>query len=192
MKVINVVRRLSIILLPLSLPLLALAGDESSHTAGHESHASQEWKNSPLVAKVRKATARYRNINTALAEQWIVGTPCVTGPQTGAMGIHLLKPERLNDGVLDAEQPEALIYEPLANGAYRLVGVEFIVPAPSWPKEPAPRPALDGHLLNFVGHPNRYGLPAFYEIHVWAWEKNPDGNFVDWNRQVSCDKQQAN
>ena len=51
------------------------------------------------------------------------------------------------------------------------------------------RPALDGHLLNFVNAPNRYGLPAFYEIHVWAWEHNPVGSFADWNTHVSCDRQ---
>ena len=48
---------------------------------------------------------------------------------------------------------------------------------------------LEGHLLNYVGEPNRYGLPAFYEIHVWAWEQNPSGSFADWNNVVSCEKQ---
>ena len=52
-------------------------------------------------------------------------------------------------------------------------------------------PAIDGHLTNYVGTPNRYGLPAFYELHVWAWEHNPNGNFADWNTTVSCDKQAA-
>ncbi len=33
----------------------------------------------------------------------------------------------ISAGVLNAEQPEALIYEPMADGAMRLVGVEFIV-----------------------------------------------------------------
>jgi len=48
---------------------------------------------------------------------------------------------------------------------------------------------LEGHLMNFVDAPNRYGLPAFYELHVWAWEHNPVGSFADWNTQVSCDQQ---
>jgi hypothetical protein len=29
--------------------------------------------------------------------------------------------------------------------------------------------------------------PALYELHVWAWRDNPNGTFVDWNPQVSCD-----
>jgi hypothetical protein len=43
-----------------------------------------------------------------------------------------------------------------------------------------------GQLLNYVGSPNRYGLPPFYELHVWAWRSNPKGVFVDWNPAVSC------
>jgi len=54
------------------------------------------------------------------------------------------------------------------------------------------RPArLDSHLFHFVGEPNRYGLPAFYELHVWAWRRNPSGTFADFNPVVSCDAQAA-
>jgi hypothetical protein len=37
-----------------------------------------------------------------------------------------------------------------------------------------------------VGAPNRYGIDAFYELHVWAWRDNPNGSFVDWNPNVHC------
>ena len=43
--------------------------------------------------------------------------------------------------------------------------------------------------MNYIGAPNRYGLPAFYELHVWAWENNPKGSFADWNTHVTCDDQ---
>ncbi len=43
-----------------------------------------------------------------------------------------------------------------------------------------------GQHFHFVGTPNRYRLPAFYELHVWAWRDNPGGDFVDWNPDVSC------
>jgi hypothetical protein len=86
------------------------------------------------------------------------------------------------------------IYEPLSGGAMRLVGVEFVVLASDWehrhPK--GGTPSLEGNLLNFVGAPNRYGLPPFYELHVWAWENNPKGSFADWNTRVSCDRQPGN
>jgi hypothetical protein len=142
----------------------------------------------PLIDKVHEATARYIDINVAFAEGWVTATPCVSGPDTGAMGVHLVLPSRISAGVLNPEQPEALIYEPMANGAMRLVGVEFIVLASVWEtNNPSGSvPALDGNLLNYIAAPNRYGLPAFYELHVWAWEHNPQGSYADWNTQVTC------
>ena len=111
----------------------------------------------PLIDQVRGATARFLNINVALAEGWVRATPCVSGPDTGAMGVHLVLPTRLNAVVLDPRQPQALIYEPMANGAMRLVGVEFIVLQGVWEASNAPPavPALDGNRINRVGSPNR-------------------------------------
>ncbi|GAC1469408.1 MAG: hypothetical protein PVSMB1_17900 [Gemmatimonadaceae bacterium] len=160
---------------------------------GISSVATQAEESAPLIDKVREATERYTDINVAIAEGWVRGTPCVSGPDTGAMGVHMVLLARINAGVLNAEQPEALIYEPLPSGAMRLVGVEFIVLASVWSKNHpngAP-PALDGNLLNYVGSPNRYGLPSFYEIHVWAWEHNPKGSFADWNTRVTCEHQRS-
>src|SRR6185295_10386526 len=140
--------------------------------------------------KVRKATAKYRDINVMFSEGgWAPATPCVSGPNSGAMGVHFVKDGRVGDGILRADQPEALIYEPLRNGAMRLVGVEFIELKDVWDSMVGEQPKLEGHLLNLVTGPNRYTLPAFYELHVWAWEDNPDGNFADWNTEVSCDRQ---
>lgn len=144
-----------------------------------------------LVDEVRGATDRYRDINVAIAEGWVQATPCVSGPDFGAMGVHFVLPSRLNDAILNAEQPEALIYEPLSNGTFRLVGVEFIVLASVWADHNpgGSPPSLNGNLLNLVAAPNRFGLPDFYELHVWAWEHNPNGSFADWNTAVSCERQ---
>jgi hypothetical protein len=163
-------------LLIMQLPLVAAAGDDPA---------------TPLVDKVRHATARYLDINEALREGFVTATPCVSGPDTGAMGVHLVLPARISAGLLDATQPQALIYEPMADGAMRLVGVEFIVLESVWVgNNPSGGvPALAGNLLNYIAAPNRYGLPAFYEIHVWAWQNNPKGSYADWNTQVTCSHQ---
>jgi hypothetical protein len=180
----SIFRRLTFILLPLAIPLAALAGQPA---------AALQSKNdlSPLVEKVRAATERYKNINVALNEGFAQATPCVSGPDFGAMGVHFVLGSRVSAGTLAADQPEALIYEPMAGGAFRFVGVEFIVLASVWTSlhPNAGPPALDGHLMNLVAAPNRYGLPEFYELHVWAWEQNPVGSFADWNTRVTCDKQ---
>jgi hypothetical protein len=44
-----------------------------------------------------------------------------------------------------------------------------------------------GQTFHFNSSPNRYGIPAFYALHVWAWKHNPHGMFVDWNPKVSCE-----
>jgi len=33
----------------------------------------------------------------------------------------------------------------------------------------------------------RFGLPAFYTLHVWAWKDNPEGTFMNGHPQASCD-----
>ena len=147
--------------------------------------------NSPLIDKVRAATARFADVQVARDEGWVQGTPCVSGPASGAMGIHYILPSRVGDGALNASEPEALIYEPRPDGTLRLVGVEYIVIAEDWASlhPQGGTPAVDGHLTHYVGAPNRYGLPAFYEMHVWAWETNPSGSFADFNTHVSCEQQ---
>ncbi len=161
----------------------------SGTAPAHDSKSSHLADYSPLVQKVRRATERYRDINVAIAEGWVAATPCVSGPNEGAMGVHFVLGARLGDGVLRADQPEALIYEPLSGGRMRLVGVEFIEIAEVWDAQVGTQPVLEGHLLHLVTGPNRYDLPAFYEIHVWAWENNPQGHFADWNTEVTCNKQ---
>jgi hypothetical protein len=184
----NIAGRLIVGMLSLSVPFIALAAEPPPHVMT----MSGVDQNSPLVSKVRKATAQFKDINAALAAGFAQATPCVSGPDFGAMGVHFVLGSRIAAGTLNGTQPEALIYEPLPNGAFRLVGVEFIILASVWQAQnpgSSATPALEGHLMNFVDAPNRYGLPAFYELHVWAWEQNPVGSFADWNTQVSCDQQ---
>lgn len=132
----------------------------------------------PFVDAVRAANDRFADPAAATAEGYIA-MPCVSGPAGGAMGIHMANPPLLEDGVLDIAKPEALLYEPQADGSMVLVAVEYITftgPA-----------VLNGHLFHFVGAPNRYGLDPFYELHVWAWRDNPSGTFADFSPAVSCD-----
>ena len=48
-------------------------------------------------------------------------------------------------------------------------------------------PELRGQLLQLFETPNRFGLGVFYTLHVWAWKDNPNGTFVNWHPEVSCD-----
>lgn len=131
----------------------------------------------PLEDAVRAATIKYKDPAVAVAAGY-VAMPCVSGPAGGAMGIHYANPPLLEDNVIDANKPEVLMYEPLADGSLALLGVEYITFS-----GPA---VLMGHLFHFTNAPNRYGLDPFYELHVWAWRHNPDGTFADFNPSVAC------
>lgn len=168
--------KLSLSFLALSIALLASPAALSDD--------AKEKRPSPLVEKVRKATEQYLDVNNAIANGYFPG-PCVSGPNQGAMGVHFINGNLLGKEI-DAETPEALIYEPMPNGRMRLVGVEYITFASDWVSEV---PVLDGHLFHLSGAPNRYGIPAFYELHVWAWRNNPEGTFADWNTRVTCEGQ---
>jgi hypothetical protein len=168
---------------------LLLLGIAVAAMSGQIAHSQPPQRNQTLIDKVRSATARFRDVNVAMAEGWAAATPCVSGPYAGAMGVHFNQPSRKADGTVSAEAPQFLIYEPMSDGAMRLVGVEFLVTVSDWENKNGAVPAvLDGNLMNLVPTPNRYGLPAFYEMHVWAWEDNPKGSFADWNTRVNCDK----
>ncbi len=140
-----------------------------------------------LLKAVQDATRGFFDVNAATAAGYGSLGSCVTGPERGAMGIHYGNPGLIGDGLIDASAPELLIYEQRGRRLH-LLGVEFLVLADQWNTnhpDGAP-PVLMGQHFQFVGTPNRYRLPAFYELHVWAWRDNPFGTFVDWNPLVSC------
>ena len=132
----------------------------------------------PLAAHVRAANARFADVSVAVKEGYSP-IPCTSGVDGGAMGVHYVNGDYLKDEVPDIKRPQAVMYEPGADGRMRLVAVEYI----SF-KGPA---SLEGQLFAFNGAPNRYGLNPFYELHVWAWRPNPKGAFADMNPNVTCE-----
>jgi hypothetical protein len=93
----------------------------------------------------------------------------------------------VNRGELDAKYPQIVIYEPTPNGGLRLIGADFLLLADAWDKKKQGPPELMGQLFHYWETPNRFGLPAFYTLHVWAWKDNPKGAFVNWHPEVSCE-----
>lgn len=143
---------------------------------------------SKLVQMVRQATKQYVDVNNATRDGYGPFLGCVSGSDHGAMGIHYVNGNLIN-GTIDVEHPQALIYEPEANGAMKLVGVEFITYASTWLQTNSGPPVLGGQVFLYVDSPNRFNIPAFFELHVWAWRDNPQGAYVDWNNHVTCEHQ---
>jgi hypothetical protein len=140
-----------------------------------------------LVEVVKESTRRFKDVKVAEAEGYALLFGCVSGPDWGAMGLHYVNLPLVGDGVLDPSRPEIVIYEPQADGRLRLIGADFLVFADAWHANNAATPELMGQLLHLFESPNRFGLPDFYTLHVWAWKHNPNGTFVNWHPQVSCE-----
>ena len=145
----------------------------------------------PGTAAVRAATAGYHNLAAAEADGYglftdAAGIACIDKPAEGGMGVHYVNGSIVPDGAVDAHTPEALVYEPQPNGRLRLVAVEYVVFQDAWDANHDHAPKLFGTEFEPIGADNRYGLPPFYELHVWLWKVNPSGLFEDWNPRVFC------
>jgi hypothetical protein len=170
-----------------ALDAVADEGQPATTASHHQSAAKHHQPDSSeFIRTVRQATTRFRDVAVAEAEGYELHFGCVSDDDDGAMGLHYVNMSLVGDGKLDAEQPEIVIYEPLPNGRLRLIGADFLVLADAWhANNPAP-PELGGQLFHLFESPNRFGLPNFYTLHVWAWRDNPNGAFVNWHPNVSC------
>jgi hypothetical protein len=138
------------------------------------------------LQQVKDATRRYRTADSAIDAGYVQFLGCVHEPLAGSMGIHFVNGTLAGDTTIDPAKPEALIYEVEPNGQLSLVGVEYIVFQQAWDALHNQPPSLFGQPFMLVPSPNRYGIPAFYELHAWAWKANPTGPFKDWNPKVLC------
>lgn len=167
----------------------------------------------PGLEEVRALTAKYQDVNVALAEGFVrdPGNMCDTADMMGrpkdlgAMGVHYFRPDLLGitappnprvDGTgthTDFRQPSILIYEPQADGSLKLVAVENLVFQKSWHEAGYDRPPS----FHGVEYDTMQDDPAtkvdeahmfepHYDRHVWLYRENPNGMFAQFNPNVSC------
>jgi hypothetical protein len=133
------------------------------------------------LAAVHAATAKYHHVDAALADGYVVGSPCVSHPTQGTMGIHYVHPGRIADPTLREVQPEVLLYEPQKNGQLKLVAVEYMVPATG------ARPSLFGRTFeDGPPVPTPAGPVPTFALHAWVWQHNPSGVFTGFNPSATC------
>ena len=149
----------------------ALAHDHDSQAATSQHQTpTQENQNaatSEFVRIVREVTARFRDVSEAVKEGYVEQFGCVSGSHEGAMGVHFVNGPLVGDGVLDGNAPGCSCMSPCRMGAsarrHRLSG-----PFGSLAREQHAPPELKGQLFHLFESPNRFGLPEFYTLHVWA------------------------
>jgi hypothetical protein len=167
----------------------------------------------PTLDEVRAATARFRNVEIALAEGYVRDPTdmCDTAPMMGrpaalgGMGIHFFRPDLLgitappsprvdgNGTHTDFRKPAILIYEPGADGSLELVAVENLVFKKAW--HAAGNKALP--TFHGVDYDDMADDPAtkideahnfepHYDRHVWLYRPNANGMFAQFNPTVTC------
>jgi hypothetical protein len=176
---------LSLVLVSLC-PLLVLAQDVHSHPTTTQNEGTQDQQ-SALLRSVREATERFKDVKVAENAGYHLEFGCVSGDDFGAMGLHYVNDTLVGNGIVDVNQPQIVLYEAQPGGNLKLTGADYLVIASAWDeKHPGTPPQLMGQIFHYFESPNRFGLPAFYTLHVWAWKENPKGAFVNWHPNVSC------
>lgn len=177
-------------------PATAVIDPSASLADGYTESAVAQSK----LARLRAATAKYHDVDLAIADGFAPTDRCVELPGVGAMGYHFVNFARLMDP-LDIEHPEVLLYMKQGDH-FRLVAVEFVSVilengAPYMgcgvennscpPSDPGDAPVLFGNVAfngPMAGH--EPGMPWHYDQHVWLYAHNPAGLFAQFNPTLAC------
>jgi hypothetical protein len=172
------------LLMLLSVTGAALAQDTPSHDEMDAAPISDEV--SRLIADVREGTADFRDFDGVEDAGYGKFLECFTNNDIGGMGQHFVNGELVGDDVLDPLKPEALVYEPTADGDMILVAFEYLVFADAWDPNNEGREAPVLFDREFHLKTNIPETPPVWTLHLWLWTSNPDGVFADYNPLVFC------
>lgn len=163
-------------LLVLATPIVV-----ASAATGEDADAKQ------IRAGLRAVTARYNNIDHAVADGYAPTHECVAIPGLGGMGYHYVNVEHLLDGVVDPDRPDVVLYASDSQGRLRLAAVEWYAVDPDQDlTTDHGRPSLFGQPFDGPMPGHAPGMPIHFDLHAWVWEDNPTGLFSPWNPAVTC------
>jgi hypothetical protein len=154
------------------------------------SQGHEETKLSPetsqLIAKVRGATAEFRDVDKAIKAGYGKFQDCFKNEKIGGMGQHYVSGDLAGDDKLDPLKPEALVYEPREDGSLILVALEYLVFKDKWdPNNTGRKPPVlldqEFHLKTDIPE-----TPPVWVLHIWLWSHNPEGLFADYNPIIFC------
>jgi hypothetical protein len=149
----NVVLAIGAAITAVGLATSAIAPPAVAHsTAGQSGNTALSAEAvAAEIEKVRQATKKYEDISVAMAEGYVPAPPghCITAASEGlpaawgGMGIHYIQPQLLkikgaqprvhgDSTHTDFMKPAILLYEPMADGSMKLVGVENLVFLHAW------------------------------------------------------------
>jgi len=128
-------------------------------------------------------------------------TPVAEGTTAGTAEMSLVERDaRALEAPAAPERPDTTVLSAPAAGPVRVHGKfffagddKYFVKGVTYGPFPVgshgaqfPEVAMVGRDFALTPSPNRFGLPAFYSLHVWIWSPNPSGLFQPWNPRVHC------
>jgi hypothetical protein len=149
------------------------------------------------LAALRQVASRFANLQRAENAGYgfftdakgiaCIAMPSMPGmPGAGGMGVHFVKSAFVANPAEKVRQPEAMVYRIDKAGKLVLAAAEYVVIKSAWDATHSARPKLFGHRFMLTPAGNRYGLPAFFSLHAWAWYHYPTGRFAMWYPRVHC------
>jgi hypothetical protein len=176
----NQKRLLLILLVLVGLVALSQVAAGAQTDMEHEDGLTEETRQ--LINEVRWATSQYWDLDTALEDGYGIFQDCFKDEAIGGMGQHYVKGALAGDDVLDPLQPEALVYQPNADGDLLLVAFEYLVFEENWTSsEPPTLFGQEFHLKTTIPD-----TPPVWVLHMWLWTHNPEGMFADYNPTIFC------
>jgi hypothetical protein len=153
----------------LSAASLAATADAGPRILSYSDMVTLTQRTEDQLEAARAATRKYKDINVALAEGFVQGSPDVPGE-----GFHYLNAKRL-DCKFDPAHPEILLYALLpGHTQLQLVSVEYAIPYACMPANgPAPTGFAGGLDVWHSDEP----VP-FWTLNVWLYLKNAAGLFT--------------
>jgi hypothetical protein len=173
------------------------------------SHPMNPAVGSSDFAAMRTATARFQDVNVAIAEGYVRDpmNACDTAEMVGwsmATGVHYFRPDLIGSKTSpgtargDSRKPGILIYAPRANGSLELVAVEDLQVKWDW------REGGESKASKIHGAQNELiaDNPAtkvneaqmfepHYDRHVWIFRDNPKELLAYFDRDASCTAREA-
>ncbi len=160
--------------------VLAAAGLALSAVGIGAASASAAGNGQQQLAAVRATTAKYHDVEAAVAAGYTPTEHCVPG-----MGYHYVNYSQF--GKLDPMAPDALLYAANKNGQLRLVGVEWLmVDGDQDLSTDGDRPSMFGKAFDGPMPGHGPGMPIHYDLHAYVWQANPAGVLETWNRNIRC------
>jgi hypothetical protein len=143
-------------------PLGALAQTGHAHAAVQEQ--TQKSQASALVKIVRDSTERFKDVSQAEKEGYALQFGCVSGPDSGAMGLHYINGALVGAGIIDPTHPPIVIYEAQPNWHLELIGADFLCLRRRMGQEESGSAGAHGTAVSLLGEPQSLRAPGLLHV----------------------------